>query len=80
MDAFDGAKFNTSASRVEPMVAGFKRYRSCPRSSQPAMAVAIVRDHAISLSKEEHHLAVPVGTSRPDSCTSSTCAACDGVC
>ena len=62
------------------MVAGFKRYRGCPRSCQPAMTAAIVRDHAISLSKEEHHLAVPVGTSRPDSCTSSTCAACDGVC
>ena len=64
MDAFDGAKFNTSASRVEPMVAGFKRYRGCPRSSQPAMAAAVP----------------VVGTSWPDSCASSTCAASDGVC
>src|SRR5580693_5669462 len=33
---------------------------------RPAMAAAIVRDHAISLSEEEHHLAVPViGAQRP---------------
>jgi hypothetical protein len=33
---------------------------------RPAMAAAMVRDHAISLSEEEHNLAVPVvGDQRP---------------